>query len=48
MQPIADLEAFQGSETYFPSERSKQATLGLEQDLGTYGVLRIEGYWKKG
>jgi len=48
MQPIADLEAFQGPETYFPSELSKQITLGLEQDLGSNGVLRVEGYLKRG
>ena len=48
VQPIADLEAFQGPETYFPSELSKQITVGLEQDLGGYGLLRVEGYLKRG
>ncbi|HSR51803.1 MAG TPA: TonB-dependent receptor, partial [Acidobacteriota bacterium] len=48
MQPIASLEAFQGPETYFPSELSEQITVGLEQDLGRGGVLRVEGYLKRG
>lgn len=48
MQGIADLEAFQGPGTYFPSELSRQFTLGLERDLGKEGVVRVEAYLKRG
>ncbi len=48
MQGIANVEAFQGPQSYFPSELSSQATLGLERDLGGNGILRVEAYRKRG
>lgn len=46
-QGIADLAALDGLGRYFPSERSKQWTLGYEQVFRN-GALRVEAYHKKG
>ena len=47
-QGIADLAALDGLNRYFPSELSKQATVGFEHHLPAGGTLRLEGYYKTG
>ena len=47
-QGIADLAALDGLNRYFPSELSKQWTLGFEHLFQDGGTLRVEGYHKTG
>lgn len=47
-QGIADLAALDGLNRYFPSELSKQWTLGFEHLFEDSGTLRLEGYYKTG
>lgn len=47
-QGIADLAALDSLDRYFPSELSRQWTLGYEQQLGGGGTLRVEAYHKAG
>jgi outer membrane receptor protein involved in Fe transport len=47
-QGIADLAALDGLNRYFPSELSKQWTLGFEHGFQDGGTLRVEGYYKTG
>ena len=47
-QGIADLSALDGLNRYFPSELSRQWTLGFEHDLRNGGTLRVESYYKTG
>lgn len=47
-QGIADENAFDRLNRYFPSELSKQWTLGIERRLRGDGLLRAEAYYKGG
>jgi len=47
-QGIADENAFTGLNRYFPSELSKQWTLGFEHHYSAGGLLRAEAYYKTG
>jgi TonB-dependent receptor-like protein/carboxypeptidase family protein len=49
-QGIADLavEDLDGPTRYFPSELSRQSTLGFEHLFPDGGMLRVEGYYKTG
>lgn len=47
-QGIADLAALDGLNQYFPSELSKQVTIGFEHSFPDGGTLRMEGYYKTG
>ncbi len=47
-QGIADLAALDALNRYFPSELSKQATVGMEYVFPKGGTLRLEGYYKTG
>ncbi len=47
-QGIADENAFDRLNRYFPSELSKQWTLGLEHRYADGGILRAEAYHKSG
>jgi hypothetical protein len=47
-QGIADENAFDKLNRYFPSELSKQWTVGLEHRYGDGGSLRAEAYYKMG
>ena len=47
-QGIADENAFDRLNRYFPSELSKQWTLGIERRLRGDGLLRAESYYKAG
>jgi hypothetical protein len=47
-QAIAVLAALDGLNQYFPSELSKQATVGFEHRFPGGGVLRLEAYHKTG
>lgn len=47
-QGIADLAALDGLNRYFPSELSKQWTLGFEHTFEDGGTLRFEAYYKTG
>ena len=47
-QGIADENAFDRLNRYFPSELSKQWTLGVERRLNHDGMLRVEAYYKGG
>ena len=47
-QGIADLAALDGLDRYFPSELSRQWTVGAEHRLANGGTLRVEGYHKEG
>lgn len=47
-QGIADLAALDGLNRYFPSELSKQWTVGFEHLFQDGGTLRVEGYHKTG
>lgn len=47
-QSIDDLATLRGLGRYFPSELSTQVTMGLERALGSHGLLRVEGYLKRG
>ncbi len=48
MQGIEDVAALNGQDRYFPSERSKQWTAGLEHAFLNGARLRVEGYYKGG
>jgi hypothetical protein len=47
-QGIADENAFDGLNRYFPSELSEQWTLGFEHRFADAGSLRVEAYHKTG
>ncbi|MEO8577086.1 MAG: TonB-dependent receptor [Gemmatimonadales bacterium] len=47
-QGIADENAFDTLNRYFPSELSKQWTVGLEHRYAVGGSLRAEAYYKRG
>lgn len=47
-QAIADLAALDGLNRYFPSELSRQWTLGFEHLFHGGGAVRVEGYFKRG
>lgn len=48
IQGIDDVGVLDASRRYYPSELSKQWTVGLERLSPRNGVLRLEGYFKKG
>lgn len=45
---IDDVSALDSMQTYFPSELTKQWTLGVEQVFSNGALLRLEGYYKDG
>ena len=48
MHAIEDVASLDGSGEYYPSELSKQWTLGFEQSFASGARLRLEGYYKEG
>ncbi|MDA0748705.1 MAG: TonB-dependent receptor, partial [bacterium] len=48
VQGIEDVAALNGQSGYFPSELSRQWTVGLDQSFPNGARVRVEGYYKKG